>query len=63
MLPSMPFDVAYEVTKLSTHTPGRVGGYVFVGVHNVPGDTPESHLRAMLEAYRNARAYLPGQDN
>ena len=30
-------------------------GYLFAGVHNIPGDTPEAHLRAILRAYRDCR--------
>lgn len=33
------------------------GGYFFSGVHNLPADLPEAHLRAMLEAWRAERDY------
>ena len=55
--PSTPPELVYEATKRNIQTLGRGGGYIFAGVHNIPGDTPESHLRAVLGAYRDVRAY------
>ena len=55
--PSVPAEVVYEATKRNIETLGSGGGYIFAGVHNIPGDTPASHLRAILQAYRDARAY------
>jgi uroporphyrinogen decarboxylase len=31
------------------------GGHIFSGVHNLPADMPEDHLRAMLEAWKENR--------
>lgn len=36
---------------------GKGGGYLFAGVHNLPGDIPAGHLRAMLDGWRDARTY------
>jgi uroporphyrinogen decarboxylase len=55
--PHTPAEVVYEAVKQNIQTLARGGGYIFAGVHNIPGDTPESHLRAMLQAYRDCRAY------
>ena len=49
-------DVVYETVRSNVRTLSRNGGYIFAGVHNLPGDLPESHLRAMLHAYRDCRS-------
>ncbi len=49
-------DVVYETVKANIRTLSRNGGYIFAGVHNLPGDLPESHLCAMLQAYRDCRS-------
>jgi uroporphyrinogen decarboxylase len=49
-------DVVYETVKSNIKALSRRGGYIFAGVHNLPGDVPESHLRAMLQAYRDCRS-------
>ncbi|MBR3716048.1 MAG: hypothetical protein IKM18_09085 [Clostridia bacterium] len=36
---------------------GERGNYIFAGVHNLPATLPESHLKAMIDAYRDAREY------
>jgi len=48
-------DVVYETVKRNIRTFSAGGGYIFAGVHNLPGDIPEPHLRAMLQAYRDCR--------
>jgi len=48
-------DVVYETVKANIKALSRNGGYIFAGVHNLPGDLPESHLDAMLAAYRDCR--------
>lgn len=50
-----PAEIVYEKVKENIKTLSRGGGYIFAGVHNIPGDTPEAHLRAILEAYRDSR--------
>ena len=34
------------------------GGYFFSGVHNLPADVPEHHLKAILDAFRSVREYV-----
>lgn len=46
-------DKVYETVKSNIRTFSRNGGYIFAGVHNLPGDLPESHVRAMLDAYHD----------
>ena len=29
------------------------GKYIFAGVHNIPGDVPEEHLKAFFKVYRD----------
>lgn len=53
--PSTPADAVYEQVKSNIQTLAEGGGYIFAAVHNIPGDTPESHLRAILQAYRDCR--------
>lgn len=48
-------DTIYETVRRSIEILSRGGGYIFAGVHNLPGDMPESHLRAMLAAYRDCK--------
>lgn len=48
-------DAVYEQVKANIRTFSRNGGYIFAGVHNLPGDLPEGHLQAMLAAYRDCR--------
>ena len=53
--PPTPADVVYEAVKKNIETLSRGGGYIFAGVHNLPGDMPESHIRATLAAYNDCR--------
>jgi len=53
--PQMDEAEVYERVKSNIETFSKGGGYLFAGVHNLPGDVPESHLRAMLEAWRDCR--------
>ncbi len=48
-------DTVYQTVRSNIETMSRGGGYIFAGVHNLPGDLPESHLDAMLQAYRVCR--------
>jgi uroporphyrinogen decarboxylase len=47
----------YEAVRANIETLSAGGGYIFAGVHNLPADMPESHLRAMLAAYRDSARY------
>jgi uroporphyrinogen decarboxylase len=53
--PHTPAEGVYETVKDNIRALSQGGGYLFAGVHNIPGDTPESHLRAVLQAYRDCR--------
>ena len=53
--PGTPDEVVYETAKKTITTFARGGGYIFAGTHNIPGDTPPGHLRAMLQAWRDCR--------
>jgi len=50
-----PEEEVYEAVKRNVAALSRGGGYLLAGVHNLPGDVPESHLRAMLQAWRDCR--------
>jgi len=45
----------YEAVRENIRILSRGGGYLFAGVHNLPGDISEAHLRAILGAWRDVR--------
>ena len=47
------YNTVYRNIKLL----GEGGNYIFSGVHNLPATLPAHHLRAMTNAYRDARNY------
>jgi uroporphyrinogen decarboxylase len=49
--PFTPAEVVFETVKENIRCLSQNGGYIFAGVHNIPGDTPPSHLAAVLRAY------------
>ena len=51
------YDDVYAAVYRNIRTLGAGGNYIFAGVHNLPATMPESHLKAMIDAYRDARAY------
>lgn len=51
-------EAVYEQVKSNIRALNQGGGLLFAGVHNLPGDTPEPHLSAMLRALRDAQ--VPG---
>ena len=53
--PSTPADEVYDTVVRNLLILSRGGGYIFSGVHNMPGDTPDAHLEAILQAYRDCR--------
>ena len=54
LLPSrMTEDEVYSAVKGNLEIFTRDGGYIFAGVHNLPADFPESHIRGMIRAYRD----------
>ena len=52
-------EAVYEAVKENIRTLSSGGGYLFAGVHNLPGDLPESHIRATLRAFDDCK-YEPG---
>lgn len=50
-----PAHVVYNTVKENIQVLSRNGGYIFAGVHNLPGNMPETHMQAMLDAYRDCR--------
>lgn len=51
------YEDVYRKVFGNIKTLGAGGNYIFGGVHNLPGDVPETHLKAMIDAYRDARDY------
>jgi len=46
----------YERVKQNIEILSRGGGYIFAGVHNIQWNVPESHLKAIMDAFRDARS-------
>jgi len=55
---SAKYEEVYQRVRKNIETLSRGGGYIFAGVHNLPGDLPEEHLRATLDAYNDCK-WLP----
>ena len=51
------YQEVYETVYNNIKVLGAGGNYIFAGVHNLPANIPEQHLKAMLDAYHDARAY------
>ncbi len=51
------YDEVYQTVYNNIKILGAGGNYIFAGVHNLPANVPEYHLKAMIDAYRDARAY------
>ena len=51
------YETVRQTVRDTVRTLGEGGGYLFAGVHNLPGDLPETHLRAMIDGWRDARDY------
>ncbi|MBO5682888.1 MAG: hypothetical protein J6S10_02825 [Clostridia bacterium] len=49
------YDDVYKAVYNNIKTLGKGGNYIFAGVHNLPADMPEEHIKAMIDAYRDAR--------
>lgn len=54
---SASYDEVYQSVYENTKIFAEGGNYIFSGVHNLPADIPDSHLKAILDAYRDARVY------
>jgi len=57
----IPYTASYEEVYRSVCNNIKIlaagGNYIFSGVHNLPANIPEHHLKAMLDAYSDARMY------
>ncbi|MFZ2658666.1 MAG: uroporphyrinogen decarboxylase family protein [Victivallales bacterium] len=58
---SIPANLSYEevyvTVKRNCEIFKKGGGFIFAGVHNLPGDIPEHHIEAMLEAFNESKNY------
>ena len=54
---SSSYEDVYRNVYKNVKILGAGGNYIFAGVHNLPANMPEHHLKAMLDAYRDARDY------
>lgn len=53
--PAMSYDEVYHAVYNNIKIFGKGGNYIFAGVHNLPADMPEHHVKAMMDAYFDAR--------
>ncbi|MCE5325574.1 MAG: uroporphyrinogen decarboxylase family protein [Planctomycetaceae bacterium] len=53
--PPTPDELVYEQASKVIETLAQAGRYIFAGTHNIPGDTPPGHLRAILDAYNSVK--------
>ena len=51
------YDEVYRTVCRNMEILKAGGNFIFAGVHNLPADLPEHHIRAMLDAYRDTRDY------
>lgn len=54
---NMSYAEVYDAVFQNIKTLGKDGNYLFAGVHNLPADMPEHHVKAMIDAYFDAREY------
>ena len=55
--PQATYEEVYQTVYRNIKTLAAGGNYIFSGVHNMPGNLPDHHLKAMLDAYYDARTY------
>jgi uroporphyrinogen decarboxylase len=55
--PGDSYDEVYQRTYKNIKAFGKNGGYIMSGVHNLPPEIPEHHLKAILDAWKDARQY------
>ena len=51
------YEEVYQAVCRNIRILGAGGNYIFAGVHNLPANMPEHHLKAMLDAYYDTRVY------
>lgn len=54
---SATYEDVYQIVYSNIKTLSAGGNYIFSGVHNLPADLPNNHLKAMLDAYHDAKMY------
>ena len=54
---SMTYDEVYRAVYQNIKILGAGGNFIFSGVHNLPADMPKHHIKAMTDAYFDARSY------
>lgn len=53
--PDRSYEAVYAEVKRNIEAFSQGGGYLFAGVHNLPGDIPRHHVKAILDAFRDCR--------
>jgi len=53
--PDDDYEIVYKRVSENIRVFGERGGYIMAGVHNLPPETPDVHLAAMLDAWRDNR--------
>lgn len=51
------YQTVYQAVANNIRILGENGGYLFAGVHNLPGNISAMHLKAMLDAWKDVRNY------
>lgn len=51
------YDQVYSAVTENLKVFGKGGNYIFSGVHNLPADMPEHHVKAMIDAFKDNRTY------
>lgn len=58
LVPSdLDYESVYNIVSENIRIFGANGGYIFSGVHNLPPTMPETHLKALIDAYKDSRLY------
>ena len=54
---NMTYEEVYSAVCKNIKVLGKGGNYIFAGVHNLPADMPECHIKAMLDAFYDTKKY------
>jgi len=57
MMYKKSYEEVYDQVSNNLNILKEDGGHIFSGVHNLPADMPQEHLRAMLNAWKDNRNY------
>ena len=52
---NLSYDAVYQNVYETIKELGKNGGYIMSGVHNLPPSVPESHIKAVIDAWKDAR--------